>query len=178
MVGHNGGAGRGPTSDRVGTGGADTSVPVPELGYPATLGASITRAARLYGDRDFIVLEDRRATFAEVDRASRDLAATMLARGIGKGTRIGLFYTYSVEWVVAWLAASRIGALVMPFSTIYAPGELRTVLGLGDVAVLVCGPTLLGRDVATFLEEVVPGLADCPGPDLVDARLPTCGPSG
>jgi acyl-CoA synthetase (AMP-forming)/AMP-acid ligase II len=149
-----------------------TSVPVPELGYPATLGASIDRAARLHGDRDFIVLPDARATFAEVDRASRDLAATMLARGIGKGTRVGLFFTYSIEWVVTWLAASRIGAVVMPFSTVYAPGELRTVLGLGDVAVLLCGPTLLGRDVGAYLEEVVPGLARCDHPELVVPELP------
>ena len=77
------------------------------------------------------MLPDRRITFAEADRASRALAKRMLAAGIGKGTRVGLFYTYSVEWVVTWLAASRIGALVMPFSTIYAPGELRTVLRLG-----------------------------------------------
>ena len=122
------------------------AVPVPDLGYPATLAESIKRAARLYGERDFLVLPDRRITFAEADRALAAIAKQMLAGGIGKGTRVGLFYTYSVEWLVAWLAASRIGALVMPFSTIYAPGELRTVLRLGDVSTLVLGPTLLGRD--------------------------------
>ena len=116
-------------------------VPVPDLGYKATIGQCISRAAHLFGDRDFIVLPGQRMTFAEADRVSRSLARTMLAAGVGKGTRVGLFYTYGVEWVVAWLAASRIGALVMPFSTIYAPAELRTVLGIGDVAVLLCPPS-------------------------------------
>src|ERR1700734_3769238 len=120
-------------------------VPVPELGYKATVGGCVRRAAELFGDRDFVVLPDRRITFEEADLASRAVAKRMLAAGIGKGTRVGLFYTYSVEWVVVWLAASRIGALVIPFSTIYAPGELRTVLRLADVSTLILGPSLLGK---------------------------------
>jgi acyl-CoA synthetase (AMP-forming)/AMP-acid ligase II len=147
-------------------------VPVPDLGYKATIGQCISRAAHLFGDRDFIVLPGQRMTFAEADRVSRSLARTMLAAGVGKGTRVGLFYTYGVEWVVAWLAASRIGALVMPFSTIYAPAELRTVLGIGDVAVLLCPPTMLGKDIGDFMEEVVPGLAGHQDTRLFVPELP------
>ncbi|HUJ66528.1 MAG TPA: AMP-binding protein [Acidimicrobiales bacterium] len=142
------------------------------MGYKPTLGESIRRAARLYGERDFIVLPDGRITFAEAERASAALARRMLASGIGKGTRVGLFYTYSIEWVLAWLAASRIGALVMPFSTIYAPGELRTVLRLGDTSTLILGPTMLGRDVPAFLEEAVPELRTASAPELFLAGLP------
>jgi acyl-CoA synthetase (AMP-forming)/AMP-acid ligase II len=147
-------------------------VPVPDLGYKPTIGEAIKRAAELYGDRDFIVLPDRRVTFAEAERASAALAKRMLAAGIGKGTRVGLLYTYSTEWVITWLAASRIGALVMPFSTIYAPGELRTVLRLGDVSTLILGPTMLGRDMAAFVEEAVPALAKADGPELFIDELP------
>ena len=148
------------------------SVPVPDLGYKATIGQCISRAARLFGDRDFVVLPGQRMTFAEADRASRSLAKTMLASGIGKGTRVGLFYTYGVDWVVAWLAASRIGALVMPFSTIYTPAELRTVLGIGDVSVLFCPATLLGKDMGLFLEEAVPGLSGYENTPLFVPELP------
>jgi acyl-CoA synthetase (AMP-forming)/AMP-acid ligase II len=147
-------------------------VPVPDVGYQPTVGASIERAARLFGSRDFIVMPDQRMTFAEAERASRTLAKRMLAAGIGKGTRVGLFFTYSVEWVVAWLAASRIGALVMPFSTIYAPGELRTVLRLGDVSTLILSPSLLGKDMAAYLEEVEPGLRQVSSPELFLPGLP------
>ena len=147
-------------------------LPVPDLGYKATIGESISRAGRLYGDRDFIVLPDRRITFGEADAASRAVAKKMLAAGIGKGTRVGLLYTYSVEWVIAWLAASRIGALVMPFSTIFAPGELRTVLRLGDVSALFLDPTMMGRDMAAFLEEAVPGLRSAPDRELFLEDLP------
>lgn len=149
-----------------------TPVPVPDIGYPATIGASLRRAARLYGDRDFVVLPDRRLSFADAERRSRALSRRMLAAGIGKGTRVGIFYTYSTEWVVAWLAASRIGAVVMPFSTIYAPAELATVLRLGDVSVLLLGPTMLGRDMAALLEEAVPSLVEADSPDLFISQVP------
>ena len=149
-----------------------SSVPVPELGYEATIGECSRRAAELWGERDFVVLPDQRVTFAEAERASRMLAKRMLAAGVGKGTRVGLFYTYSVEWVVAWLAASRIGALVSPFSTIYTPHELRTVLRIGDVSILLSGSSLMGRDMGPFLEEAVPGLSGCEGPELFLDELP------
>jgi acyl-CoA synthetase (AMP-forming)/AMP-acid ligase II len=145
---------------------------VPDLGYKPTIGESISRAARLYGDRDFIVLPERRMTFSEADAASRAVARKMLAEGIGKGTRVGLLYTYGVEWVVAWLAASRIGALVMPFSTIFAPGELRTVLRLGDVSALFLGPTMMGKDMVAFLEDAVPEVRSAGDPALFLEELP------
>ena len=58
--------------------------------------------------------------------ASLELAARLLAAGIGKGSRVGLLYANTPAWVVAWLAAARLGALTVPLST-FAPGpELRT----------------------------------------------------
>src|ERR1700687_4851373 len=138
-------------------------IEVPDLGYKPTLGAAVGRAAKEYGDTDFIVMPDRRLTFADAEAQSRHLAKRMLGAGLGKGSRVGVFFTYGPEFVVTWLAALRIGALVMPFSTIYRPPELRTVLRIGDVDTLIAPATLLGRDVGSFLEEAVPGLADQAG---------------
>jgi acyl-CoA synthetase (AMP-forming)/AMP-acid ligase II len=143
-------------------------IDVPDVGYRPTLGESIRRAAREFGDADFIVMPDRRMTFAEAESRSRQVAKRMLVAGIGKGTRVGLAFTYGPEFVVAWLAALRIGALVMPFSTIYKPAELRQVLRIGDVHTLIAPSTLLGRDFHGYLEAAIPGLADSgPSPAFV-----------
>ena len=93
-------------------------------------------------------------------RVAPAVAARMLAAGMGKGTRVGLFFTYGHEWVVAWLAASRIGALVMPLATTYRPAEIRKVLRIGDIDTLITAPSVLGRDMLEMLEASVPGLAD------------------
>src|SRR4051794_11665995 len=138
-------------------------IDIPDLGYRPTLGESIRRAAREFGDADFIVMPDRRLTFVEAEARSREVAKRMLAAGIGKGTRVGLAFTYGPEFVVAWLAALRVGALVMPFSTIYKPAELRQVLRIGDVDTLIAPPTLLGRDFHGHLEAAIPGPAGARG---------------
>ena len=136
---------------------------VPDLGYRPTLGACVRRAAAEWGDRDFIVMPDRRATFAEIEAASRRLGKELLAAGVGKGTRVGIVDTYSIEWVIAWFAVVRIGALAMPFASTYRPAELATVMRAGDVDTLLVAPTVLGRDVPAMLEQAAPGLSRHPG---------------
>ncbi len=132
---------------------------VPELGYAATFPTVLRRAAALWGDQDFVVAPDRRLTFAEAEASSRRIAKRMLRAGVGKGSRVGLFDTFSTEWVCVWLAGLRIGALVMPFSSICRPAELASVVRLGDVSVLWAPERLLGKSVEDFLEEAFAGLS-------------------
>ena len=96
---------------------------LPELGFRPTIGAALARAATGFGDVDYVVTDRDRITYAQAEHRSALLARQLLAHGVGKGTRVGLFYPNGVEWVLWWLAASRIGALVVPFSTLYAPGS-------------------------------------------------------
>lgn len=56
-----------------------------------------------HGDHDYLVMPSTRLTYAEAEHRSADIASRMLARGIGKGTRVGLMFTYSAEWVLVWL---------------------------------------------------------------------------
>jgi acyl-CoA synthetase (AMP-forming)/AMP-acid ligase II len=145
---------------------------IPDLGYTPTIGTSIRRVAEEWGNRDFVVLPDRRVSFAQAEAASRRLGKELLASGVGKGTRIGIFDTYSTEWAIVWLAVTRIGALAMPFSSIYKPAELGTVLRIGDVHTLLAAPELLGRAVLPVLEEAIPGLSGADRGRLALDELP------
>jgi acyl-CoA synthetase (AMP-forming)/AMP-acid ligase II len=143
---------------------------VPELGYKATIGECIRRAASMFGDKDFVVMPHGRLTFAEAERASRAYANELLAAGLGKGSRVAILDTYSLEWLVTWLAAARIGCLTMPFSSTYKSAEIRTVLRVGDVDTLLAASTILGKPVAVLIEQAVPGIAEQRAPyRLVDA---------
>ena len=145
---------------------------VPDLGYRPTLPTVLRRAAEMFGDETFLVTEDDRVTFREVDEESRSLAKRLLALGVGKGARVGLYLPSSRDWVVAWAAAGRIGALVMPFSTLYRAAELRQALRIGDVATLIVRPVLFGRDQMDFLADVAPGLAAARQHPRFSAELP------
>jgi acyl-CoA synthetase (AMP-forming)/AMP-acid ligase II len=147
-------------------------VRLPELDYPPTMPAVVRRAAQLYADQPFIVMPDRRMNFAQAERASRRLASTLLATGVGKGTRVGAMFSYGADWVVTWLAVTRIGAIYMPFSTAYKPPELRKVLLLGDVERLIIPARLNAADHLSFVEEAIPGLASAGQETLWLPELP------
>ncbi|MBO0730661.1 MAG: acyl--CoA ligase [Acidimicrobiaceae bacterium] len=145
---------------------------VPEIPYEPTMPAVVRRAVEEFGDADFIVLPDRRITFREAEVASRQLAKELLAAGVGKGSRVGIHLPTGPEWAVAWMAATRIGALTMPFSTLYRPAELRKAMRIGDVAVLLSSTTMLGKDHESYLEEAIPGLESSSGGPLRLPELP------
>jgi acyl-CoA synthetase (AMP-forming)/AMP-acid ligase II len=146
---------------------------VPGVSFRPTIPEALARSARCWGDADFIVTPESAMTFAEAEARSRLLAKRMVAGGVGKGTRVGLYFTYGQEWVISWLAASRLGALVMPLATTYRPAEVRKVLRIGDIDTLITASTVLGRDMSAMLEASVPGLADAAGTPLYLPDLPS-----
>jgi acyl-CoA synthetase (AMP-forming)/AMP-acid ligase II len=143
-----------------------TAPEAPGLPFRATLGEALHHAAARWPDHDFVVTPARHMTYAQAEEATARLAKRMLAAGMGKGTRVGLSFPYGQDWVVAWLAASRIGALVMPLATTYRPAEIRKVLRIGDIDTLLTARVVLGHDMQDMLEASVPGLADATGPRL------------
>jgi acyl-CoA synthetase (AMP-forming)/AMP-acid ligase II len=126
---------------------------------PLTIPALLERCARECGEHGYVVTPTDRITYRDADQRSARIARRLLARGIGKGTRVGLFFTNGVEWIEWWLAASRIGALVIPLSTLYTPAEIAKVLRLSDVALLVSPRRVLDVDVAELFASALPELS-------------------
>ncbi len=143
-----------------------TEPTAPDVPFRATVGDALHHAVAHWPDHDFIVTPQRHLTYAQTEVESRHLARRMLGAGMGKGTRIGLYFPYGQEWVIAWLAASRIGALVMPLATTYRPAEIRKVLRIGDIHALLTARTVLGHDMQDMLEASVPDLAGATSPRL------------
>ncbi|CAJ1582781.1 class I adenylate-forming enzyme family protein [[Mycobacterium] wendilense] len=137
---------------------------------PLTVPALLQRAARDFAAADYVVTPQDRLGYADAERRSAEAARWLLGHGVGKGSRVGLFFPNGVDWIVWWLAASRIGALVVPLSTLYTPAEIAKVLRLADVALLIAPTRVLHHDVADRLEAALPGLADAPSARLA---LPT-----
>jgi acyl-CoA synthetase (AMP-forming)/AMP-acid ligase II len=124
-----------------------------------TLPALLERSAREFGEHTYVVTPTERLTYAEAERRSGDIARWLLRHGAGKGTRVGLFFTNSVDWVIWWLGASRIGALVVPLSTMYTPAEIAKVARLADIGLLIAPTRVLDIDVAERFQAAWPDLA-------------------
>ncbi len=117
---------------------------------------------REFGRETYVVTPTDRLTYAEADQRSARLARWLLAQGVGKGTRVGLFFANDVDWVAWWLAVSRIGALAVPLSTLYAPAEIAKVVRLADVGMVIAPTRVLTIDVAERFEAAFPELCDQP----------------
>jgi hypothetical protein len=138
--------------------------------FTPTVSALIRELAVRHGDRPLIVLGDRRLSYADAERQSAVLARGLLATGVGKGTRIGIWMPNGPDWVLAWLAAARIGALVVPINTFFRARELRFVLQHADVSTLLCISEFAKQDRLATLEEAAPELVGRgPGPLFLTA---------
>jgi len=67
-------------------------------------------------------------TYAELDVAAAAVAATFAARGVGPGDRVALYLGNRPEFVIAYLAAARLGAPAVPINTAYRRRELAHIL--------------------------------------------------
>jgi acyl-CoA synthetase (AMP-forming)/AMP-acid ligase II len=109
-------------------------------------------------DQTFFVWDDARLTFAELDALSGRLAQALLKAGVGKGTQVGLFYPNGGDYVVAFTAVTRLGAVAVPMSTFSTPTELAWLLRNADVEVLLSAPGYRNRDFRQVFAEAFPGV--------------------
>ncbi|MFC9788000.1 class I adenylate-forming enzyme family protein [Rhodococcus sp. NPDC127528] len=159
-----------------------------ELGVESVLGAEIPvmknrdralgdvlRASLSYGDRDYLVTEDRRMSYAEHGSAAAAFATALRERyGVGKGDRIGILAANTPEWLVAFWAAQSLGAIAVGFNAWWAPREVEYGIDHTKPTVVVADAKRaallgeLGADVPVLtMEEDVPRLvAEFAGSDL------------
>jgi acyl-CoA synthetase (AMP-forming)/AMP-acid ligase II len=129
------------------------------------------RSARC-GERLAVVGSGRRLSYAELESESARLARGLLASGVGKGTRVAVLLPNGPDWVLAFAAAARIGALVIPINTFYQKRELGFVLRHADVDTLLCTDQFLGHDYLERLEKIAPELSRSGSAPLQLASLP------
>jgi len=139
-------------------------MPFPDL--VPTMPSLISSVAERFGPHPLLVTGDERLTYAEADERSRDVAAGLLDQGVTKGDHLGILMPNSADWVVAFLAVTRIGAVAVPVNTFVQPRELAWQLRHADVAHLLCHPSFLGHDYVDRLENAIPGL------ETADHKLP------
>jgi len=135
----------------------------PSLTDARTFPQLVRAAAAAYGDAVAITLEgetvaDDAATFRELDDKSAKLARGLLAKGVGKGTRIGFILGNCPNFAIMLAAIARIGAIAVPISTLIKSNELVRVLRQSDIAGLIVHRTMLGHDYVSRLLDALPAL--------------------
>jgi fatty-acyl-CoA synthase len=136
-----------------------------------TLSKVLSKTAKHFSDREAIVFEDRRLTYQALNDEVDRLARGLLELGVQKGDKIGLWMPNIPEWVIAYFAVARAGAVVVPMNTRYKSHEVHYILQNSEATTLFMVDSFVGIDYLAMVAEVRPKL-----PHL--KRIITVGNSG
>lgn len=134
--------------------------------YTPTVPEMLRFVAREYADMDAIVRGNERLSYRELERRSATMARGLLAHGLGKGSRVALIMPDSPDFAIAFMAAARIGAVVLPMTTLYQAPEIRWVLNHADIDTLLTYDKYLNHDYIERLQTAFPDLAQHGGREL------------
>jgi acyl-CoA synthetase (AMP-forming)/AMP-acid ligase II len=138
---------------------APSAAPEPlALPTPRTLPELLGRNSAAHGGKPAIAGDGATVSHAELDSQSRGLAARLVAAGVTKSSRVGLIMPNGAEWAVTAMAVMRIGATLVPLSTLLRPPELRTAMETAAVTDLIVTPRYRGRKYLADLDEAAPGV--------------------
>ncbi|HEY1634313.1 MAG TPA: acyl-CoA synthetase [Acidimicrobiales bacterium] len=95
------------------------------------------RAVDAFGDRDCLLAEGKRRTYAEMEGRANRLAHHLAAHGVGPGDHVGIYAYNSVEWVEALWAIFKLRAVWVNINYRYVDDELRYLFDNADLVALI-----------------------------------------
>ncbi|WP_225078299.1 MULTISPECIES: AMP-binding protein [unclassified Streptomyces] len=121
-----------------------------------TIGANLDRAVAAFGDREALVdvSSGRRWTYAEFGAAVDEVARGLLAKGVAKGDRVGIWAVNCPEWVLVQYATARIGVIMVNINPAYRAHEVEYVLRQAGISLLVASQAHRGTDYRALVDQV------------------------
>jgi len=126
----------------------------PLLGEP--IFHNLRRTAAWVPDREALVVPHQgyRATYRELVDQCELLARGLMARGVAKGDRVGIWSPNRYEWVVVQYATAAMGAILVNINPAYRTSELEYALNQSGTSFLVLAPRFRQADYVAMLAEV------------------------
>jgi fatty-acyl-CoA synthase len=103
------------------------------------IGRLLAKRALLDGNRLALVAEERRLSFAELDREACRAAAALMASGVRAGDRVAALMRNGLEYVALYYGAAKIGALLCTINWRLTAQEIDYILGDSEPKLLVHG---------------------------------------
>jgi len=121
-----------------------------------TIGENLRRTVEGFGDRDALVVcaQRYRATYRQLWEQTTTLARALLASGVRKGDRLGIWSPNRFEWIVTQFAAARVGAILVNINPAYKTSELQYALTQSGVSFLIHARAFRTSNYRAIVEEV------------------------
>ncbi|GAB3581184.1 AMP-binding protein [Calidifontibacter terrae] len=127
-----------------------------------TIGDNLDATVARFGDREALVdvAQGRRWTYTQFRDDVDRLARALLATGVAKGDRVGIWAPNRSEWVGVQYATAKIGAILVNINPAYRAHELKYVLNQAGISVLFAVEEFKASNYRAMVEEV---RGECPG---------------
>jgi fatty-acyl-CoA synthase len=126
-----------------------------------TIAALLDRAVLRFGGRDAAIFATtgERLSWHDLQRRSDEVAAGLLALGVKRGDRVGIWAPNCVEWLLVQLGSARIGAILVNINPAYRVSELEHALNKAQCRVLVLAAGLKSSDYVAMLKSLAPEMS-------------------
>ena len=123
-----------------------------------TIGDMLDRIAGRYPDNEALVVlhQDVRMTYRELLVEVNRCARALMALGIQKGERVGIWATNRFEWTVTQLATAKMGAVLVNINPAYGTTELEYALRQSGCCALVLIRRFKASDYVSILKAIEP----------------------
>jgi fatty-acyl-CoA synthase len=126
----------------------------PLLGQP--IFENLRRTADRVGDGEALVVphQNYRANYRELVEQSEVVARGLLARGVKKGDRVGVWSPNRYEWVVVQFATAAMGVILVNINPAYRTSELEYALNHSGISFLILAAGFRQTDYRAMLAQV------------------------
>jgi fatty-acyl-CoA synthase len=140
-----------------------------------TIGAALNGAAERWGDRDALVAchQQLRYSYRELRDEANRAARALIALGVRRGDRVGIWSGNRAEWMITQYAAAKSGALLVNINPAYRLRELEYVLTHAGVSVLIAARGFRSTDYVQLLLGLMPELKSTGTAPIEAERVPT-----
>ena len=120
-----------------------------------TIGENLRRTVERFGSREALVVRQQgyRATYRQLWDQTTVLARALIASGVQKGDRVGIWSPNRFEWVVTQFATARIGAILVNINPAYKTSELQYVLTQAGISLLLHARAFRSSDYVSMVAE-------------------------
>jgi fatty-acyl-CoA synthase len=139
-------------------------------GALALLSDYMKQGAARFPDKSAFIFEEQRITYKQFEGRVEKLARYLLSIGINKGDRIAYIMTPRPEFFYLYMAASRIGAVIVGMSTRHTAHEMEYILNNSEASYIFTLGQMYEIDYQERLASILPGCVSVKGLIIVEGK--------
>jgi fatty-acyl-CoA synthase len=140
----------------------------------STIGDLFDRIVSELPDHEALVARHQslRYTYRQLQEQANRFARGLMALGVDKSDRVGIWSPNHAEWIITQFATPKIGSILVNINPAYRTSELEYALKQSGISVLIIAPSFKSSDYMAMLTEVCPEVVHSQAGEIHSTNLP------